>query len=58
MNPKPQFFDRRIKMFEELKAKHDAEVKGMVSSVVFLIQMVSEYGWCRAPKTANSYHYA
>ena len=28
MQPKPEFFDHRIQMFEQLKAEHDEWVKG------------------------------
>jgi hypothetical protein len=33
LSPAPQFFDERIKIFDEYKAKYDAEVAGMSSSV-------------------------
>jgi hypothetical protein len=31
LQPRPEFFDHRIKMFEQLKAEHDDWVKGVFS---------------------------
>jgi len=31
LHPRPEFFDHRIKMFEQLKAEYDEFVKGELS---------------------------
>ena len=33
LSPKPEYFDHRIKMFDQLKAEYDEWVKGLHSQV-------------------------
>jgi hypothetical protein len=41
LSPAPQFFDERIKIFDEYKAKYDAEVAGMSPALAVLRELTS-----------------
>lgn len=55
--PKPEFFDHRIQMFQQLKAEYDSWVKGKYSRATRGVDLITNVSLWRYRPTATRDHY-